>query len=129
MNRTFTCILCPNGCEISVSYSENDISSVSGNKCLKGTEYVEQEIRHPVRTIASSVLVEGGSMPLCSVRLTRPVPKARIFDVMAEIRKIKVMAPVHAGDILLSDVLGLGSDVTATRNVETADADPDAAHF
>ena len=119
MNRTFTCILCPNGCEISVSYSENDISSVSGNKCLKGTEYVEQEIRHPVRTIASSVLVEGGSMPLCSVRLSAPVPKGRIFDVMAEIRKIRVTAPVRIGDTVIEDCAGTGISVIATKNVES----------
>ena len=120
MNKTITCILCPNGCEVSVSFRETEVLSVTGNKCPKGADYVKQEIQNPVRNIASSVLVENGVMPLCSVRLSAPVPKGRIFDVMAEIRKIRVTAPVRIGDILLPDVLGLGSDVIATRNVERA---------
>ena len=36
MNRTFTCILCPNGCEIRTEYQGTEIRSVSGNKCPKG---------------------------------------------------------------------------------------------
>lgn len=118
MNKTFTCILCPNGCEIRVSCREKEIDSIEGNKCRKGADYVKQEIVHPMRGLSSSVLVEGGCMPLCSVRLNRPVPKEKIFDVMAEIRKIKAEAPVRAGQILIADVLGLGSDVIATRTVE-----------
>ena len=117
MNRTFTCILCPNGCEINVKLKEKEILSITGNKCGKGADYAEQEIKNPVRNIASSVLVEGGDMPLCSVRLTAPVPKEKIFEVMAEIRKIKAKAPIKAGEILISHVLGLESDVIATRNV------------
>ena len=99
MNRTFTCILCPNGCEIRTEYQGTEIRSVSGNKCPKGAEYVEQEITAPVRNLTSSVLVENGALPLCSVRLTRPVP-------------------VRAGQIVIPDVLGLGSDIIATRDVE-----------
>ena len=118
MNRTFTCILCPNGCEIRTEYQGTEIRSVSGNKCPKGAEYVEQEITAPVRNLTSSVLVENGALPLGSVRLTRPVPKDRLFDIMAEIRKVTLQAPVQAGQIVIPDVLGLGSDVIATRDVE-----------
>lgn len=118
MIKTFTCILCPNGCEVEAEYDGMKILSVTGNKCPKGADYVEQEITSPVRNIASSVLVEGGEMPLCSVRLSAPVPKGRIMDIMAEIRKVSVEAPVHMGEVVIPDVLGLGSDVIATRNVE-----------
>ena len=79
---------------------------------------MEQEITAPVRNLTSSVLVENGGLPLCSVRLTRPVPKDRLFDVMAEIRKVTLQAPVRAGQIVIPDVLGLGSDIIATRDVE-----------
>ena len=84
---------------------------------------MEQEIKNPVRNIASSVLVVGGTMPLCSVRLTAPVPKSRIFDVMEKMKEMKVSAPVKAGDVLIPNVLGLGSDVIATRNVERQETD------
>lgn len=118
MNKRYICILCPNGCEMEVQFEKSEILSVSGNKCPKGKEYAEQEIRNPLRSLTSSVLVEGGEMPLCSVRLTAPVPKGRIFDVMEEIRKYRVTAPVKAGQVLIPNVLGLGSHVIATRNVK-----------
>ena len=65
MNRVFTCILCPNGCEIEVDYEGTTLHSVSGNLCPKGKEYVTQELVCPKRNIATSVLVEGRRTPAC----------------------------------------------------------------
>ena len=118
MTKTLTCILCPSGCEIEAVYDGTDVLSLKGNKCPRGADYVEQELTHPVRTISTSVLVRGGELPLCSVRLTNPVPREKIFDVMGEIRKLSLDAPVQIGQILIHDVLGLGSDVIATRPIE-----------
>ena len=118
MNRTLTCIICPNGCELEIAYEGDQILSVTGNKCPKGAEYAEQEIKNPMRTIASSVNLVGGSMPLVSVRVNDPIPKAKIMDVMEAIRKTTVTAPVKIGDVVIADVLGLGVDVVATRNVD-----------
>ena len=118
MNRTLTCIICPNGCELEIAYEGDQILSVTGNKCPKGAEYAEQEIKNPMRTIASSVNLVGGSMPLVSVRVNGPIPKAKIMDVMEAIRKTTVTAPVKIGDVVIADVLGLGVDVVATRNVD-----------
>ncbi len=120
MLRNFTCIMCPRGCELSVEYQEDktkDHIKVSGNFCPKGKDYAVQELIDPKRNIASSVLVEGGELPLASVRLTNPIPKDRIFPVMEEIRKVKVQAPVKIGQVVISDVLGLGSDVIITKDV------------
>ena len=117
MNRTLTCILCPNGCELEVVYEGNEVQSVSGNKCPKGAGYAEQEIKNPMRTIASSVKLTNGAMPLVSVRVNGPIPKAKIMDVMAVISETSVDAPVKIGDVVIADVLGLGVDVVATRNV------------
>ena len=141
MNRTLTCVICPNGCELEVAWecvtaegtnancvaeagTPENISgetcniTVAGNKCPRGVEYAEQEIKNPMRTIASSVNLEGGAMPLVSVRVTGPIPKAKIMDVMDVIRKTTVSAPVKIGDVVIADVLGLGVDVVATRNVD-----------
>ena len=40
---------------------------------------------------------------------------------VAEIRKAEAKAPVHIGDVIISDVLSLGCDVIATRDVKKAD--------
>lgn len=118
MLRQMTCIICPNGCELEVTYNE-DLSdiAVAGNLCKRGEEYARQELISPMRTISSSILVEGGELPLASVRLTKGVPKNRICDVMKEISGIKVQAPTHIGDVVIENVLGLGSDVIITKNV------------
>ena len=116
MLRTFTCIMCPQGCDITAELEENqgkmEILSICGNKCPKGKAYVTQELIAPMRNIATSVLVTGGELPLASVRL---------FDVMAEIRKVHLNAPVIEGEVVIANVLGLESDVILTRSVDKKD--------
>ena len=112
MLKEFTCIICPNGCEIEAEIADGKILSLEGAACPKGEAYVRQELTDPQRNIATSVLVRGGVLPLASV------PKARIFDVMEEIRKITVDAPVKAGTVLVKGVLGYDSDVIVTKSVE-----------
>lgn len=117
MSRIFTCIVCPNGCEITAEQQDSLAPRITGASCPRGEAYVRQELLDPRRTIATSVLVRGGDMPLCSVRLTAPIPKARIFDAMACIRAVELTAPVAAGTVVIENILGLGSDVIATRDV------------
>ena len=120
MTKDFTCIVCPNGCEIRVE-SEGEGYRVTGEGCPRGKTYVLQEMTDPRRTIATSVRVAGGEQPLCSVRLTRPIPKARILDAVREIHALTVTAPVQMGAVLLSGILGTDSDVIATRSVAAAE--------
>ena len=132
MKRTFTCIVCPNGCEIDTEYEGTNVISVSGNLCPKGRSYVVQELTDPRRTIASSIRITGGELPLASdddlaravsaVRLTQSVPKDRIFDVMNAINQVECPAPVSIGQVILPNVLGLGSDVIITKNVKAKPA-------
>lgn len=118
MIKEFTCIICPNGCEIEADIHEDGaIAAIHGAACPRGEAYVKQELTDPRRTIASSVIVKHGELPLVSVRLNRPVPKNRIFDVMEEIRKVTLEAPVHTGDVAIQNVLGLNSDVIVTKDV------------
>lgn len=121
MKRTIICIVCPNGCEIDVEYEKDQIINVSGNLCPKGKDYATQELVNPQRTIATSVRVLSGELPLVSVRLTKAIPKDRIFDVMTEINRQILTAPVHINDPVIENVLGLGSDVIATKNVSLAE--------
>jgi CxxC motif-containing protein len=117
MLKNETCIVCPNGCDLSVEIQDGKVLSVSGNRCKRGVTWVKQEVTDSHRVVTSSVVVRGGVMPLCSVRTSDPVPKDRIPDVMAVIRTIVRDAPVSAGDVLVTDLLGLGVSLIATRNV------------
>lgn len=115
MLKEFTCVVCPNGCEVQVDIEEGIIRSVTGATCKRGEEYVRQELFEPKRTIASSVVVEGGEFPLSSVRTTKPIPKEMIIPVMKEIKKIKLKAPTLIGQVVIADVLGTASDVIITK--------------
>lgn len=117
MKRTFTCIVCPNGCDIETTLDDQGVITVSGALCPKGEAYVKQELVAPMRTFSSSIRVIDGELPLSSVRLDKPVPKKDIFRVMEEIRKIELTAPVKAGTCVIQDVLGLGSNVIVTKTV------------
>ncbi len=118
MLREYTCIICPNGCEIQADVENGKILSITGNICPKGETYVEQELTDPRRNIATSVLVKNGELPLASVRLTNPIPKGEIGKAMEEIRKISLEAPVKAGTVVISGILGYESDVIVTKTVE-----------
>ncbi|MDD3251291.1 MAG: DUF1667 domain-containing protein [Lachnospiraceae bacterium] len=117
MLREFTCIICPNGCEIEAEIEDGKVRSLTGAACPKGEAYVRQELTDPQRNIATSVLVEGGELPLASVRLTNPIPKKEILNAMAEIRKASVKAPVVAGTVVIQNILGYESDVIVTKGV------------
>lgn len=123
MLREFTCIVCPNGCEITADHDDTTIHSISGALCPKGEAYVKQELTEPKRTIATSVLVLGGELPLVSVRLTEAIPKAMIFDAVKEIQAITLQAPVTAGTVILSNLQNTGVDVITTRSVNAVTPD------
>lgn len=117
MIKEYTCIICPNGCELTAEIENGKILAVEGATCKRGREYVEQELTNPQRNIASSILLEGGELPLVSVRLSKPIPKDKISEVMTAIKKVRLQAPVRAGQVAIPNVLGLGSDVIVTKHV------------
>ncbi|KAJ51718.1 CxxC motif-containing protein [Clostridium tetanomorphum] len=117
MNKQITCIICPNGCELSVEWEEKSIKNISGALCKRGEEYVTQEIQNPKRTIASLVKVNNGEIPLVSVRTTKAIPKEKIFDVMEQIKKLEINAPVKINQVIVKNILGLDSHIIATKFV------------
>ena len=122
MTRSFTCIICPNGCEITAEYEGDTVYAVRGATCPKGDAYVRQELTDPQRNIATSVLVEGGELPLASVRLSHPIPKKDIFRVREVINPVRPQAPPAVGQVVLYNVCGLDADVIITKNVARAQA-------
>lgn len=121
MTKTLTCIICPNGCELEIDLNESGgIDAIRGATCKRGEAYARQEMLSPMRTIASSVRLVGGTMPLVSVRLDRPIPKERIFDAMEVIRHVTLEAPVRIGDIAVENILGLESNLIVTKHVDRA---------
>lgn len=117
MKRETTCIICPNGCDIVIDEENGKILTITGNTCHRGEVYAKEEMTAPKRTIASSVLVDNGVLPLASVRTVSPIPKEKIFAVMEKIKHIRLTAPVEAGTIIDPDILHLGSALITTKDV------------
>ncbi len=118
MIKNLTCIECPLGCILSVDVENCKVIKVSGNKCPKGEKYAVSEIENPIRILTSTILCQGLDLKILPVRTDQPIPKARIQESMAEIKKIRVNKPVQAGEIIAKNFLGLGVNLIATRNTD-----------
>lgn len=115
--KSFICINCPLGCPLTVEVENGKVVSVSGNTCKRGELYAVKEVTAPARTVTSTVRVVNGERPVVAVRTKTDIPKDKIFDCMRAINAAKIEAPVHIGDVVISDVCGTGVDVVATANV------------
>jgi len=118
MHREFVCIICPNGCRISVEYEGTNIKNIKGDECPKGKDYVKNEITNPLRVFTGSVLVENGDFSLVSVKTSVPIPKKYLKKIGEITQRIKVDAPVTIGQIVASNLLDNNIDLIATRKIE-----------
>ena len=120
MKTELICIACPQGCTLTVEHDRTAIVSITGNGCQRGIPYAEAEIFHPERLVTTTVRIDGAAIPLLPVKTSRAIPKGKVPAVLAELTKLRVQAPIAAGDILLRDIGGTGADVVATRSLPTA---------
>ncbi len=116
--RNLTCISCPMGCPITVEMEGNEIISVTGNTCKRGEVYARKEVTNPTRIVTSTVKVKNGTADMVSVKTKEDIPKGKIFDCVKALKDVEVSAPVHIGDVIVSDAAGTGVDIVATKNVD-----------
>lgn len=114
MNRTLTCIICPRGCTLNAEIHGKHVT-VTGHTCPRGAEYAVSEVLHPMRTVTATIRVSNRRDTMVSVKTASPVPKTRMMDVMAALRKTSVEAPISIGQVLLPDVAG--SAIIATKDI------------
>ena len=112
---TRTCIVCPNGCELTIKVGET--IEVEGAACKRGVTYGTNEVTNPMRSLTTSVRVSGGELPLVSVRTDGVIPKAMLRDAVRELSKITVEAPIEIGQVICADLMGTGVAVRASKNI------------
>ncbi len=112
MIRNLTCIVCPRGCAMTV---DEETLEVKGNSCPRGREYAEAEVKNPVRTLTTTVKVQNRADTVVSVKTKKPIAKCEIFNVLSEIKKARVSAPVNIGDVIIKGIAG--TDIVATKNI------------
>lgn len=111
--KELICIVCPKGCHLKV----DDKLNVSGNGCVRGIKYGVDELTNPTRMVTSTVVCLNGEISRLPVATSNPIPKKEIMNVMEEINKVKVEAPIYVKDVIIKDVLNLGVDIVATRDI------------
>ena len=117
MTREMICVACPMGCELKVEVEGGAVASVTGHTCKRGVGYAETEITNPSRGFHSTLRVEGGAVPLVSVKSAAPVPKGLLMACAEATKHITAKAPIAIGDVLLRDLCGTGVDLIATNRV------------
>ena len=113
--RFLTCIVCPKGCQLKVTFdADGKISEVEGYTCKRGLVYAQDECTHPKRTVTSTVKLKDGT-PV-AVKTSGAVPKELVFNIMKEINSTVAKSDLKIGDVIIKDVLGTGVDIVATAN-------------
>lgn len=112
--RKMHCIMCPKGCEMTVTTDNGKFVSVTGNSCPNGEKYAQQEVIAPMRMLTGTVRIKNGPLPLLPVVSKTMLPKELIVKAAAELRTVEVTAPIKCGTVVLADILSTGVDIIAS---------------
>ena len=117
--KSVICIMCPIGCRLTVikDRSKENGYRVEGNTCKRGIDYGIKEVTNPTRILPTTVKIKNASLRRLPVRTEHPIPKKLIFECMKEINKVKVVAPIKSGDIIIKNIAGTGINVIASRSM------------
>lgn len=108
------------GCRMTVNLDGEKVVSVSGYTCPRGKAYAEKEVVDPRRIVTSTVKVVSGVKERVSCKTAEDIPKNKIADVMADINKAAVEAPIVIGEVLIPNVADTGVGIIATASVGRA---------
>ncbi|MEW5816292.1 MAG: DUF1667 domain-containing protein, partial [Spirochaetota bacterium] len=115
MTKELICITCPLGCRLTVSSNgENDIA-VSGNKCSRGFEYAQEEMRSPKRVVTATIRLVSKDLSRLPVKTSQPLPREYIDELLRSLYSLETKAPLNCGDVIVKNFKGTGIDVVATQ--------------
>ncbi|MBN1524823.1 MAG: DUF1667 domain-containing protein [Spirochaetales bacterium] len=117
MTDTIICTVCPLGCSLIVEHKNKTIQSISGNRCKRGIAYGEQEILDPKRVVTTTVKIDGGIIPMLSVKTSAPVERGKMTEIVRSASQMRLHAPVEIGTVIEKNICSSGADLIATRNV------------
>ena len=112
------CVACPKGCRLQAVRDKEGEILVSNAGCKRGQEYAVSEIIDPRRMVASSVRVKNALHPLLPVYTSAPFPKGRINELLLELRKVELTAPVKMDQVVIDNVLDTGINIIASRDLK-----------
>ena len=118
--KTITCICCPMGCQLSVTYQPGDRESVTvtGNGCPRGPLYAKDEVTNPTRVVTGTIRLSNREGRVVSVKTKDPVSKEKIMAIANRMKELSVQAPVRIGDVAEEDICGSGVQLVITCNID-----------
>ena len=122
----FNCTTCPSECLLTVEVERDangavvEVRSVTGNSCPRGDKFAHQELTCPMRVLTTTVAVSGGDEALLPVRTAEAIPLELHAQAMALIQGLVVNTPIHMGDVILPSLLGTGTDLIASMDIDPA---------
>ena len=93
--ETVTCTICPNGCQVKWDEAMN---TYSGNRCLRGISFAEQERIKPMRTVTTTVKTAAGEKILLPVRTAAAVDRNRVRAVVEKLKDVRAEKSLNTGD-------------------------------
>lgn len=115
--RELICIGCPLGCLVTVMMNQGKVTDITGYTCKRGEDYARKEVLNPTRIVTSVVYIDSLTEKMLPVKSAQDVPKEKIFDVMEELRSVRMKAPVRMGDTVLENVAQTGVTVIAAKEI------------
>ncbi len=113
--KELVCIVCPNGCTLHIDTDGDDIK-VSGQKCKKGLQFAQSELKDPLRTVCTTVKTAFADCPVLPVRTDKEVPKSKIFEIMQYVNGFVLCERIGIGETVIKNICGTDADMIATDN-------------
>lgn len=116
MKIKMTCIVCPNGCRMTVEKPESADGEikVDGAQCKKGIAFAKAELTNPMRALSTTVHTVFADMSRLPVKTQGEIPKGKMLEAMRMIKTVQVTKRLQAGDVVLPDVFGVPIIATAS---------------
>ncbi len=118
VEKKLICVICPVGCEIKASFEGEDLKEIEGFRCAQGEEYAREEFTSPSRILTATVQVNNSRVAQLPVRSNQPLPREKLEEAMLELARVSLEIPIKEGQVIIKDILGTGSDMVASRNLE-----------
>lgn len=112
--KELICIECPKGCRLKI----DDELNVTGNSCIRGKNYAINEVTCPKRIVTSTVVIKSKLVSRLPVITEKEVDKDKMFDIIKELNKVRVKAPIKCKDVIIENVCNTGVNIVATRTIE-----------
>ncbi len=110
------CIVCPRGCHLKYEYQEGQLK-ISNNRCMRGPEYLKQELILPKRMLTTTIQINGETNVMLPVYSEEYVAKDDVINIIKHLKQIKVNRPVYCGDVITEEIDGKHVVIRASKDI------------